>query len=310
VYHMRHVSLNALGYSVLGVPPEVLRGTAEISATLYRSRLSCRDGKSRIVDQPSEQLALIQRAIHRRVLKDVPVSAAGQSVKGHSTTSNAALHLGQACVIRFDILDFFRTVTEHQVCAVWHRLGFGRQLVKILTCLSTLRGHLPVGAPTSPALGNLVLASADREIENLCWKLGLTYSRWVDDLIVSGSRAREVIGPIAAIVRAAGFSLNRAKTKIMSGGRLKVVTGLTVNGDHVSVPRQFRDGVRAAIHKLASEPLSQDAAGRLARSIEGSIAYIEAHNQGNANRLKRQLRHVPRGEVLSFCPRRATSGVS
>ena len=44
---------------------------------------------------------------------------------------------------------------------------------------------LPQGAPTSPALTNIVCLNLDRRLTGLAEKIGLRYSRYADDLTFS-----------------------------------------------------------------------------------------------------------------------------
>ena len=46
-------------------------------------------------------------------------------------------------------------------------------------------GHLPIGAPSSPVLSNLVLENMDSRISNFCYDRGFTYTRYADDMIFS-----------------------------------------------------------------------------------------------------------------------------
>src|SRR3954469_23890303 len=76
--------------------------------------------------------------------------------------------------------------------------------------------HLPQGAPTSPALANLVCFRLDRRLDGLAAAFGATYTRYVDDLTFSGRRGLSdgrFPAAVAAVVAEEGFRVNWAKTR-------------------------------------------------------------------------------------------------
>ena len=66
-------------------------------------------------------------------------------------------------------------------------MGYSESLSKTLTALTTFEYRLPQGAPTSPTLSNIVMEPIDKEIMDYANANGLVYSRYADDITVSGS---------------------------------------------------------------------------------------------------------------------------
>jgi hypothetical protein len=114
--------------------------------------------------------------------------------------------------------------------------------------------RLPQGAPTSPALTNLICLRLDKRLEGLAAKLGFTYTRYADDMTFSASgEAAKLTGTLLKavhdIVAAEGFVVHPDKTRIMRRHRRQEVTGLIVN-DRVSVPRDTLRRFRALLHQI------------------------------------------------------------
>lgn len=67
-----------------------------------------------------------------------------------------------------------------------------------LTSICTLNGYLPQGAPSSPCLSNLVSLRMDQRIGKYCDRHALTYTRYADDISISGNKLSVIkkLGPL------------------------------------------------------------------------------------------------------------------
>jgi RNA-directed DNA polymerase len=179
-----------------------------------------------------------------------------------------------------------------------HEHGFGRDVARLLTRLVTLRGGLPQGAATSPAVANQFARAVDEGLNSSLERHGLRCTRFIDDFTISGDRPKLVIDQTTRLLRARGLTLAPHKLKVCPGGGPQEVTGLLVNHHkRLSIPRGYRDAVRSSIHKLRN--LRQDEWPERVASIKGKIAHIERFNQGSATRLRRYLAAVTAGENWS-----------
>jgi len=250
--------------------------------------------KSRRIDNPDERLKRVQRRIDRTLLKKMALPGhLHGGVIGRSALTNASEHLGTHMVVRLDLRDFFPSVTDRQVYAVWVKtLGYSPKVAALLTSLTSYHGRLPQGAPSSSSLANLVLSDADSEIRTAALSAGCTYTRYVDDLIFSGAGSQNLVASVAAALQKAGFRVSRAKIALMRGSELQEVTGLSVNSRRgPSVPRYKRSRVRAAIRSLSDPCAGQHFATAL-RSITGRVQQVSITNSGAAQALRRQLAAV------------------
>src|ERR1039457_2657840 len=111
------------------------------------------------------------------------------------------------------------------------------------------------GAPTSPALSNLVFTEVDHEIAATASVQRIIYSRDADDLTFSRARPipRLFAVELDRMLQAQGFKLNPRKTRFAGPSQAKYVTGLVVNV-RPQVDRQTRRRIRAMFHQAQTEP--------------------------------------------------------
>lgn len=281
----------------LNVPRKVLYRTAERIEKHYYTHNSKVGEKVRVFEVPTSDLKLLQRRINRLVLDEYifPPYVCG-SVRKRSPLDAAARHTEKKFLAHIDIKDFFPSVCHDQVYGAFrNKLACGHPVAGLLTRLTTIGRHLPQGAPTSSSLANLVLLDVDERINALASRLKLAYSRYVDDLHLSGD-SREALNTLIAEtifrLRAAGFRVGRKKLKTSRRDDQQQVTGYTTNSQKPSVPRKKRDRVRASIHRLSKMEVDSRDAMMLVDSIRGSIAYFRRSNPGHASRLEEKLQTV------------------
>jgi retron-type reverse transcriptase len=155
------------------------------------------------------------------------------------TSSNARAHLGAECILEFDLKDFFDTITAKRVFHALIKNGLSEKQARYITNISTRYGVTPQGAPTSPAISNIVCKPLDRFLHSLCRKKECIYTRYADDITVSGNpeALRELKPLIERYIRRYGFQINEAKTCVAyKGSSPQSVTGILINsGDRLSV---------------------------------------------------------------------------
>lgn len=207
-------------------------------------------GKIREICAPSRPLKLRQRWVLDEILSRVPVSPAAHGfVRGRSIVTNAMAHMGQESLLCLDIRDFFPSISQDRVLSVFRELGYAPGAARALADLCCFRGALPQGAPTSPALANAVCRPMDGVLEHRFRAMGLRYTRYADDITLSGAGDLSPFLPEAVrVLSAYGFQVNRAKTRLLTGSQRKLVTGLLVEEDRVRVPKAFKRRLRQEIH--------------------------------------------------------------
>ena len=147
------------------------------------------NGKKRWIDAPQEELKAIQTAIlYKFLYRFRPHGAAVGFRKNYGVETGAKKHLGNRVVMCMDLSNFFHSINYNTVIREITYLGnklakrekdfkFSTNAAVILTELVTFKHRLPQGAPTSPALANLIAMPMDIELKTLSRLEDLTYTR-------------------------------------------------------------------------------------------------------------------------------------
>jgi len=264
-----------------------------------------RSGGERLIHAPKRRLKDVLRKLDRLLVRKLPKSEHAHGfVRGRSIASNAAMHVGKAVVLRFDIKDCFPTIHYGRVRGLLIALGYSYPVAAALAVLMTEAPRQPVaaegklyhvptgprvcvqGAPTSPGLCNAILLRLDRRLTGLARKHGFAYTRYADDLSFSGNdttKIAKLLKLVPAIVAAEGLSVNAQKTRIMRAGQRQSITGVVVNKT-MGLSRQERRKLRAALHRHRTQADAADAvaaAGERLR-LNGRLAYLFMLNKAQA----------------------------
>jgi retron-type reverse transcriptase len=313
----------------LGIPLARLRWfthdrAADATWHYVRYTVAKRSGGQRVILAPKRELKSLQRRALSELVAKIPSAAAAHGfVSGRSITTNAQPHVGRRVVVSLDLKDFFPSITFPRVRGVFVAHGYSYAVASTLALLCTEYDrevfdrdgerlhisvgprHLVQGAPTSPALANLVAWRLDRRLSGLAAKYGFSYTRYADDLTFSGDDATVVgrlITNIKRVVADERFTLNDAKTHVTRRAQRQIVTGLVVN-DQAATPRQLRRRLRAILHNAQRDAPRDARQGGAAlsastrplrgyASIRGLIAYVNAVNPRHAAPLWEALRQV------------------
>ncbi len=281
-----------------------------------RYTLPKRGGGQRVILAPKRTLKAIQHKILFELLAKVPnTDAAHGFIKGRSIATNAAPHVGKACVLNLDLKDFFPSITYPRVRGLFVALGYGFTLASVLALLCTeserigvQRGdktryvainarHLVQGAPTSPAIANLMARRLDARLHGLAAQKGAAYTRYADDLTFSAGSAEvatQLLRAAKRIIADEGLTLHMGKIRFFRQSARQMVTGLVVN-EKVSVPRDVRRRVRAILHRATHSGLAaQNREGRqhFRAYLHGLIGHIALRHPEQAAQMLAELREI------------------
>ena len=218
-------------------------------------------GGVRTIDAPNATLKMIQQGLNL-VLQTVftPHPAAMGFVPRRSVATGAKVHVGQRLVYNIDLKDFFHTITSGRLYKRLRSEPFGlnhtvASLITDLCCYTDGEGRcvLPMGAPTSPTVTNIICERMDNKLARLAKAYGLKYTRYADDITFSGmanvfSEGSRFIRSMRNIIeKEEGFVINPDKTRLCHRGMRQEVTGLTVN-DKENVSRRYIKQLRTMLH--------------------------------------------------------------
>ncbi len=261
-------------------------GSPYVAFTIDKAR-----GGTRTIHAPKKKLKAVQRKILSEILAHIPTHAACHGfTKGRSIVTNAKPHVRARVVVKVDLADFFPSIHFRRVAGLFEEYGLRPDVSHALASLTTHRsvvdgetlwpGVLPQGAPTSPAIANIVCRRLDTRLTALAKKVGATYTRYADDLTFSfATEPKANLGRflwwVDQICQAEGFAENPIKRRIHRRGRAQLVTGIVVN-EKLSVPRERRRKFRALLHRVKTRGLAAMVKEQpsLRAELEGFAAYV------------------------------------
>jgi len=217
----------------------------------YRSfQIKKRSGGFREILAPYPALLEMQNWIYNNILKKISVSPYSHGfTRKKSIITNAKIHLNQKELLKLDLKDFFPSININRIIYVFKSLGYTNQISFYLASLCCFEQHLPQGAPTSPYLSNIIAKQLDKRLIGLSKYYNLRYTRYADDLTFSGdSIPSKLIDYIQDIVCAEGFTINSEKTRLYKIGGKRIVTGISVQGTELKVPKDYKRNLRQELH--------------------------------------------------------------
>ena len=235
----------------LGVEAKTLYALSNsLEKHYHQVKIPKRDGGYRQLSVPDEQLKRVQRQIDRVLLARMTVSPYATAYRcGCGIGRNALPHLGQPGVLKLDIRHFFDSIPYTAVKErAFPGTIYGEPLRVLLTMLCYYRDSLPQGAPSSPAITNIIMAEFDARVGQWCAQREIRYTRYCDDMTFSGSfDPQEVVAFVRPLLREMGFFLNEKKTRFLPAGCRQVVTGIVVN-EKPGLPAEYLRRLRQEVY--------------------------------------------------------------
>jgi retron-type reverse transcriptase len=283
-----------------------------------RFKIPKKRGGERLISTPMPRLKTAQYWILDNILGHIEIHQAAHGFcPGRSIVTNAEPHLRAEVVINVDLEDFFPTIVYKRVKGLFRSFGYSEAAATIFALLCTepdvaeveLDGEtyfvatgarrLPQGAPTSPAISNIICRRLDRRLTDMATELGFTYTRYADDLSFSASgedlrNICNVLGRVESIVTHEGFAIHPNKTRVLRQSRRQEVTGVVVNSK-LNVPRKTLKRFRATLYQIEKDGPDGKSWGQspdVLASIHGFANFVYMVNPEKGAELQRRVRHI------------------
>jgi hypothetical protein len=328
-----HVLLQAKGLPVFDSALDLAKATGltigelkflsfhrKIATTTHYVRFSVpkKSGGRRIISAPMPKLKALQHWVLENILNKIPVhEAANGFVAQRSILSNASNHIGKDVVVNIDLKDFFPTISYARVKGLFCKLGYSEKIATVLALIctesdreeamldgkkyfiSTGKRALPQGAPTSPAITNIICYKMDRRFKGIADKLSFSYTRYADDLSFSANgndqtkKVQRLLWRIKKIITDEGFTIHPKKVKVMRKGAKQEVTGIIVN-KKAGIDRKMLHRFRALMQQIAKHGLENKKwkGGNIISEMMGYANFVAQVKPAQGNKFKTQLQQV------------------
>lgn len=279
-----------------------------------------RSGGYRLIETPKQMLRAVQDKILAEILERVAVHANCHGfTPGRSIVTNATPHVGQHVVIKIDLENFYGRIRTSRVVATYRSMGYSREVAIWLAKLTTsavptnlktprmhsyllhpyLARHVPQGAPTSPALANLVSYALDVRLTGMAKTFNANYTRYADDLTFSGddrfARSLKTFLPLVQrIISSERFRTNGYKRKVLKQNIQQSVTGVVVN-KRTNISRKEFDRLKATLTncvRYGPDSQNRNDHPNFSAHLRGRIAHVQQLNPRKAERLLRLYHQI------------------
>lgn len=278
----------------LGLPNVFITSLARTASHEYKEyKIPKRTGGFRLIHHPAKRLKALQRWLLTHVVQWLPVHSAAKAYRlGGSIFDNASVHASSRYLLRMDLTDFFPSIKQVDIEKYIARntalfSEWSDSDIKIFCKLVSRNGALTIGAPTSPALSNVVCFEMDASLEAICTRSRVTYTRYADDLFFSTENPNVLQGIENTVMKIisdleipSGLKINRKKTRHSSKRGARRVTGIVIGSDgQAHIGRRYKRKIRALIHKFNTLSPSTRA------SLSGMISYANGFDPQFVNSL-------------------------
>ncbi len=297
---LKELNLKCQLASFFGLSPEKISQVVSARYRRYKVYLKPkRSGGNRKILHPCQELKAFQYAVNELLLSNFnahPIACAYILGKKSPLRNSAEVHATCKYTIRIDFKDFFPSIKFDALKAVvekkYELFPSDDRLLEQILFYQDRQGfpYLPIGAPTSPIISNIVMIELDQKLVNLSKEIDQDskISRYADDLYFStntSGKCKEFHKKVHALLQETtvpNLTINEYKTLYLSKGTKRVVNGLFVTPDKkISIGRERKTKMKSMIYKHSVGKLPNDEI----KKAQGLLAFIQDCEPNFYNRL-------------------------
>lgn len=238
---------------------DFLRGASE--EDLGRSHIQ-QGAKRRELNSPSERLRAYHHFLRLFLVDFLPVHEAVFSYrKGINARAAVERHVHGRHFFVTDIESFFPSITRdilrETIASASGKIPIAdlQEHLEHLLDLLCVDNCLPIGFSTSPGLSNAALYPFDVAFYRTCIELGVIYTRYADDIVISAAERGRVEAGEAALVDllprmfGGALRLHRGKSRYLHvGGKIKLLGMVLLPNGTISVDASVKDEIETMLH--------------------------------------------------------------
>jgi hypothetical protein len=253
------------------------------------------------------------RRLQTRMLRDPALSPSQFShggVRGRHIKTNIEPHLNSTFVFTTDISNFYPSIRHHRVYRLFcEAFQCSPDVARICTKLCTHDHHLALGLITSPILADQMMDRVDQRIGGACQKAELSYTRYVDDLTISGPYDLAKSGVpdlVQRILEQNGFLVKANKTQFGRLAEGTPITKIRVNRGHPDVGKEYMNELQRQLAdaKSIASGGAFDGPYFAEGQIRGRIEFVCWVNPGRRRTLLRSFRAIAWDKVSEEAKKR------
>ena len=242
--------------------------------------------------KPNQQLNVLQKQLKTRILNNKTIFPIHESAMAYVEKSNirknAEKHSNNQFILKMDLKQFFNSIKKNDFLKYLKNrknqnfndvyleficdIAFKDDSIKEEDC------SLPIGASTSPIISNILLYTFDESVSKYSRSLGITYTRYADDLTFSHDEPHKlnfIENKVKEIIKKipypSNLSINNKKTVHMSKRGQRKITGLYLTpSGKISIGRNKKSYIKKLLRDYDKEKYKEKY-----KHIQGYLCFIK-----------------------------------
>lgn len=233
----------------------------------------------REIEHPHVSLKTVQTKTNHLLQRVVIPDVFHGCLSRTSIKTNAEPHCFDSWFLGLDLADYYQTIRPGKVYDGLRSLGAAPDVARVITTLTTIRHHVPQGAPTSPIIAAIAMLKLAKRVSELVEGFGGSFTIFGDNLSMSAGRdLRRYKNTLIRIIKTEGFSVRTDKSVVCRPGVDKPLPGLVVRMARIVIADEDYDCVAQRVQtcrELGTQGISRRVCPRFRRRLEGMVNHYK-----------------------------------